>query len=775
MRRIIFFPLMATIILIFGFFYGSSSVLSTEPERITPENIDRLTEIASIGRGTVEQITWTPDGQYVLVGTHEGFYLYDSIDVQIEPRFVETGHYLYYEISQDGAYVLGTPDGPTPKGMRLYFQVWEFASGRSVLSSENQFNNDQLLRILHRPSFLPDGSGLMFPVSSPLKAYQIKHDNPNTIERVENTPTGARYVSAVGEDGRYGASCKRQGNVDIWNIQTDTLINAFRIVDADEIPYSSTCAAFSPDGTLLTAFYQYSDRPNSDTEYGVALLWSMVEDKPVVKRRLPHDSVIGFDQNSIPIAITSVRSDTNQYPYVVSLIELDTNTVRWEVESSTGFDGGEFVYEKGLFVGERDWADHSELSSWDLANGNVLWSQSLPHSSFWEISPDQTRVVLGQSYGTDIQGWRYRDIFISLVDLVSGRLLSSTDAHMNQVYDPIFSPTSRYIIIGDVSRGFRIWDTVTWDVDQDFERVDFPMPRLTFHDPAFFDQNTLNGVISSSNGMDLSVRWDIETREVIEYQTTTPHFPLITLFNPKGDLAAEIDRESFETDNYNVTIVDRSANRVVLTFTVPFYLSKVVFSEDDTMIAIPSYEQPIQVWNVATGEQIYEFEAQHGEDYSLRDVAFSPDNQWLIAVYTSYDLKRTELWNLETGDYWGHVEAIEFSPDGSMFAAIDPDDFAVHFYDAESGEILADFPAIPNATDLAFSPDNRLMAIQTRVEMDYYGDPVEGEIWIYELAGGERLVQLNNHHILTNPQFSPDGTMLMTQASGRRVIVYGIK
>jgi hypothetical protein len=58
---------------------------------ITPENADQVTALAVLGRGWINDITWSPDGAWLAVTGSAGVWLHDAADFDAEPRLI-AGH-----------------------------------------------------------------------------------------------------------------------------------------------------------------------------------------------------------------------------------------------------------------------------------------------------------------------------------------------------------------------------------------------------------------------------------------------------------------------------------------------------------------------------------------------------------------------------------------------------------------------------------------------------------------------------------------------------------
>ncbi len=72
---------------------------------IVPENVTQLTELARWGRGVINDVAYSADGNWIAVGTSRGIYVHDVHDFLAEPRHIETGGVDRVAISPNGGLV----------------------------------------------------------------------------------------------------------------------------------------------------------------------------------------------------------------------------------------------------------------------------------------------------------------------------------------------------------------------------------------------------------------------------------------------------------------------------------------------------------------------------------------------------------------------------------------------------------------------------------------------------------------------------------------------
>lgn len=135
-------------------------------------------------------------------------------------------------------------------------------------------------------------------------------------------------------------------------------------------------------------------------------------------------------------------------------------------------------------------------------------------------------------------------------------------------------------------------------------------------------------------------------------------------------------------------------------------------SPDGRLLATSSYDRQINLWDVASGEQVRTLAGHNG---AVFDVAFSPDGAALASASADGTVK---LWNVATGerlDTLGQPEseqyAVAFSPDGQWIAAAGADrQIRLWRFVANDGPrtnplIVSQFAHEEPVVKLAFSPD----------------------------------------------------------------------
>ena len=143
------------------------------------------------------------------------------------------------------------------------------------------------------------------------------------------------------------------------------------------------------------------------------------------------------------------------------------------------------------------------------------------------------------------------------------------------------------------------------------------------------------------------------------------------------------------------------------------YISSVVFSPDGKTIAAGNWENEVRLWHAVTGEELQTIRTRHKG--GVLSLIYSPDGN-TIATGGGYDDNTVHLLEPSTGNLKttlkGHtddVTSIVFSPDGKTIATGDRVG-AVRLWDTDTGKHKATFTGHTEITSLVYSPDGRTLA-----------------------------------------------------------------
>lgn len=299
---------------------------------ITVNNLGQLTEVASMGKGTIRAMHWTADNRYLIVIDDAGFYFYESQDFQREPRFMEdvTGllrqHYDFI-FSPDGQLVVGTFGFPPFTGgsplVVTELDVWNLDDGSYYVSIPLP-ETGVALSSFEYAVFSPDSSQLLISTKDgALYQWEVAATSaPRLIAGSSNSDLWGYRAMLFSSDGHWLVRV-HDGVIEMWDATTWQ-----KVADISDpsikLPFDESAFALSKDGTRLLV-QGVSERNDA---IHVVTLWSVPEGKLLAEQEITGVTVVGFDSHEVPIVIRSEEATNEPFPYEISLLELETGIIR---------------------------------------------------------------------------------------------------------------------------------------------------------------------------------------------------------------------------------------------------------------------------------------------------------------------------------------------------------------------------------------------------------------------------------------------------------------
>jgi WD40 repeat protein len=399
----------------------------TDRETITAENGNRLTEMMRLGRGTVDSLAFSPNGNTIAVASSAGTWLYaaDALDTAEDPvLLLGKAATTALAFSPDGKFIA--------TGEQEFVRVWDVAERTEVYALESSYWVESL-------AFSPDSTILAVGESDYVIRLWDMRDGKQI--RAQEGHTSTIYDLEFNADGSLLASTGADGSIRLWDMSDGSeMLNLSSSYD-----YINS-VAFSPDGETLV----------SAGDDDAVRIWDVKDGTELVAITEFADAEgedLGYTENMNTVAfapegaVFAVGSDDDH----VRIYNLDGEqqaiiNTEYDVESLAFSPDGTQIATIGY---------DTTVALWDVASGEKI-ANAVGHSDDFGavmFSPDSQTLIVGNSDGN---AWLWDAAApqpLGLLPVITQELSYSA----NNTTALVFAPDGSFVAFVD-GFGVQIWE-----------------------------------------------------------------------------------------------------------------------------------------------------------------------------------------------------------------------------------------------------------------------------------------------------------------------------
>lgn len=593
---------------------------------------------------------------------------------------------------------------------------------------------------------------------------QLGKPDVHTIADGDAGFCSVRYSS----DGRFLATGRYDGTIQIWNMQSDRLTATLNghvglVRGIDFSPDNKRLVSLAYDGVIriwdMDSFREVRSIKAFDGAHGYRVCFALdgqaviaiAQESPAKLWDVSTGELLdAFGANGTGCWGLAVSPDGRSCVVRENHTDFriqDLNTrqhVGWIHFPIPGESAYCMLYSPdGAFIAAG--TDEKTVRLYDACTGKLVNSFSGHTDDIQDIAFHSTSTILAScDRGGVIRSW----LFESTVD-IDGRNSSqnwpaSFAGHKDRVWSLDFSPDGNRLVSASRDGTVRAWAGRS-EPQQELDVPEAVASRFLSSD---------DGLVIVSQNM-LSI-WDSRTGEARPFGQSFKQDALSLDVSPDGSIIA-----TGHTDG-TVRLWNRATQQVTrLLQGHKDRIKQIAFSPDSTQLMTASWDGTSILWDAATATRLQIIETP---PHSV-STAFSPDGQTFAVssendamIYDAHSAKRRYLLR-------GHqhtAKCVAFSPDGRWLAT-GSDDRTVRIWDVQTGKAKFAIPAHREQIySLSFSPDGR-----TIVTGDERGNIAFSHVETGRFLFGVDVAESE----ISCLSFSPDGTTLAVTCFDKDVIL----
>jgi|GEM_PF-5721943 len=585
---------------------------------ILVDNVTQLELVKRIGRGSISNIHYSPDGRMLAVSSRTGVWLYDATTLA-DVGFIENGIRAAWNPDSTQVAVFANIDNTV--------RVFDVPSGQTVetyrLSTSFvralQFNRQGIYAISIEES------------DQLIHVWDVQSESiQRTITDIENHDSDVVFSSiAVNfspDSTFFAVSLGRV--VWVWNVNTGELVHS------NIVNYYVRSVVFSPDSSEILA-YTYDDRFN---------IWALGSKDRIHQSYSESNrgSNVAYSLNGAFIA--TVDEDKR----FINIYDAVTLTVQYSLSVESA---GNVVWSPdGQHI---TFTDRSSIYVWEVISQQLVQSSNKHSSNIRTIdwSADGRKILTGS--------WR-GDVNIIDIETNATRTI---EAHRDTVASVIWSADDTQFASASNDSIVRIWDAETGDMLMEHDTHDDEVIAV-----AWSPDNTLFASASTDETVQLRV-------------SPTRHDPTFIMEHQKGTVSSlEFTADSTKlvggAYDGNTYVWDIRTGGLVQRLMGPeestYSILDIDVSMDSRYIAVGHTSGAVRLWDASTGTLLYSLDEP--TQTFIDTVSFSINNQLLASSSRKYGVR---LWDISTGQLLFSIEdttdvtRVAFGPNGRFLAIAD--------------------------------------------------------------------------------------------------------
>ncbi|MDE0637515.1 MAG: WD40 repeat domain-containing protein [Candidatus Poribacteria bacterium] len=574
-----------------------------------------------IGKGSVNDIAFSPDNTQLAVGSSIGIWIYDRQSGKELALLTEhTSRVSSVCFSADGTQLASGSYDHT-------IMLWDLQSSEIIATLSGHTGS------VYSVAFSPDGKTLASGSSdSTIRLWDIH------TGKIKTTLTGHKrsvYSVAFSPDGNTLVSGSRDEFIRCWDVKTGEPIRTI----AGHVDRVSG-VIISPDGEKL-ASYGYDEKIHVWNAKTGEFLTSLVPNYEGVNTDRERIYSIAFFSDSHTLISGSNDGTIRVWDINKKQIKFTHNgngrrtyTVKFNPKGNTFASYG----------------SDNTIGIWDIATGKLVqtFNGHTVGSVGFAMYASHGRTLACLLSTGDFQLW----------DTNTHTLIKTVNTELNRITCTAYSPDNVTYACGNSEGALAILDA---DSGEQYHIImEAHTARIT--SVAF----NADGSILASCGYDKVVRlWSAHTGNLINSFIGHEQNIYDLAFSPSGNML-------ISAGSGTIRMWDVSTGKTVKTIeNFADRINKVAYSPSGNMIVSSSSDDIIRFWDAKTGEHIKSITPKK----PTISVAFSPDGRTLASSHHGetnlWDQGEINLWDIDTGELKktliGHTEYIStivFSPDG---------------------------------------------------------------------------------------------------------------